>query len=220
MFHFTLVLSKVYFFLAVFSGTQIAKLFAATRRVYNKGNYYNQGNQRQKELLDSCDALGIPSSQVIIVDNKELPDSPAVEWSIQLISSLVLKQVKESSINLVLTFDVCGVSGHANHTAIYKALRYLGSSGRIPDGCCFLSLQSVSMIRKYLSILELPISWILASDYSTVAALKEYRRARAAMLRHRSQLLWFRHLYLLFSRYMLINTFQVIAAKEKDLKSQ
>ncbi|XP_023688847.1 N-acetylglucosaminyl-phosphatidylinositol de-N-acetylase isoform X2 [Paramormyrops kingsleyae] len=151
---------------------------------------------------------------------RELPDSPAVEWSIQLISSLVLKQVKESSINLVLTFDVCGVSGHANHTAIYKALRYLGSSGRIPDGCCFLSLQSVSMIRKYLSILELPISWILASDYSTVAALKEYRRARAAMLRHRSQLLWFRHLYLLFSRYMLINTFQVIAAKEKDLKSQ
>ncbi|XP_023688844.1 N-acetylglucosaminyl-phosphatidylinositol de-N-acetylase isoform X1 [Paramormyrops kingsleyae] len=186
----------------------------------SSGNYYNQGNQRQKELLDSCDALGIPSSQVIIVDNKELPDSPAVEWSIQLISSLVLKQVKESSINLVLTFDVCGVSGHANHTAIYKALRYLGSSGRIPDGCCFLSLQSVSMIRKYLSILELPISWILASDYSTVAALKEYRRARAAMLRHRSQLLWFRHLYLLFSRYMLINTFQVIAAKEKDLKSQ
>ncbi|XP_048872882.1 N-acetylglucosaminyl-phosphatidylinositol de-N-acetylase [Brienomyrus brachyistius] len=186
----------------------------------SSGNYYNQGNQRQKELLDSCDVLGIPSSQVIIVDNKELPDSPAVEWSIQLISSLVLKQVKESSINLVLTFDICGVSGHANHIAIYKALRYLGSSGRIPDGCCFLSLQSISIIRKYLSILELPISWTRASDYSTVATWKQYRRARAAMLRHRSQLLWFRHLYLLFSRYMLINTFQVIVAKEKDLKSQ
>uniref|UniRef100_A0A0E9T677 Uncharacterized protein n=1 Tax=Anguilla anguilla TaxID=7936 RepID=A0A0E9T677_ANGAN len=31
------------------------------------------------------------------------------------------------------------------------------------------------------------------------------------MFCHRSQLLWFRHLYLLLSRYMLINTFQVIS---------
>uniref|UniRef100_A0A0E9S0P0 Uncharacterized protein n=1 Tax=Anguilla anguilla TaxID=7936 RepID=A0A0E9S0P0_ANGAN len=37
-----------------------------------------------------------------------------------------------------------------------------------------------------------------------------------AMFCHRSQLLWFRHLYLLLSRYMLINTFQVISREEKD----
>ncbi|KAG7483761.1 hypothetical protein MATL_G00041720 [Megalops atlanticus] len=184
----------------------------------SSGNYYNQGEQRQKELRDSCDVLGIPASQVTVVDRKELPDDPKAEWSVHIISSLVLKQVKASSINLVLTFDGRGVSSHANHIAIYRSLSYLASTGKIPDGCCVTSLQTVNIIRKYLSVLEVPISWLCPSDFSFLIGSKEYRQAKRAMFCHRSQLLWFRHLYLLLSRYMFINTFQVISQGKKDLK--
>ncbi|KAG9339777.1 hypothetical protein JZ751_022443 [Albula glossodonta] len=149
---------------------------------------------------------------------RELLDDPKVEWNIHIISSLVLKQINTSSINMVLTFDGRGVSGHANHVAIYHSLSYLASSGKIPDGCCVLSLETVNVIRKYLSVLELPISWLCESDISFLIDSEEYRQAKRAMLCHRSQLLWFRHLYLLFSRYMLINTFRVISQEAKHWK--
>ncbi|XP_048222684.1 N-acetylglucosaminyl-phosphatidylinositol de-N-acetylase isoform X4 [Perognathus longimembris pacificus] len=37
---------------------------------FSAGNYYNQGEIRKKELLQSCDVLGIPSSHVMIIDNR------------------------------------------------------------------------------------------------------------------------------------------------------
>lgn len=41
---------------------------------------------------------------------------------------------------------------------------------------------------------------------------------QAAMLCHRSQLLWFRYLYVTFSRYMFTNTFRIIPHGPKDFK--
>ncbi|EAX04497.1 phosphatidylinositol glycan, class L, isoform CRA_a [Homo sapiens] len=37
---------------------------------FSAGNYYNQGETRKKELLQSCDVLGIPLSSVMIIDNR------------------------------------------------------------------------------------------------------------------------------------------------------
>ncbi|XP_024287527.1 N-acetylglucosaminyl-phosphatidylinositol de-N-acetylase isoform X1 [Oncorhynchus tshawytscha] len=184
----------------------------------SQGNYYNQGFQRREELLDSCAVLGIPASQVTIHDCKELPDDPNVEWSISMASSLILKHIRAHSINLVLTFDGRGVSGHSNHTAIYKAVSYLASIGNIPDDCSLVSLLTIGVLRKYLSFLELPISWLLPSDLCCVIGSKGYIQAKRAMLCHRTQLLWFRYLYIWFSRYMIINTFQVIDQGPKNLK--
>ncbi|KAJ8412414.1 hypothetical protein AAFF_G00127500 [Aldrovandia affinis] len=121
----------------MFFAPTILRLLQSSASVHllclSSGNYYNQGDLRQKELRDSCNVLGIPASQVTIVDHKELPDDPSVEWNTHIISSMVLKQVKASSINMVLTFDGRGVSGHANHIAIYRALSYLASTRKIPD---------------------------------------------------------------------------------------
>lgn len=118
----------------------------------------------------------------------------------------------------VLTFDGRGVSGHANHIAIYMTLRHLASAGRLPEGCQIFSLHSISILRKYLSVLELPVSWLLPSDFCCIIGQEEYKRAKKAMLCHRSQLLWFRRLYILFSRYMLVNTFQAITVETKNVK--
>uniref|UniRef100_A0A8C7EEP6 N-acetylglucosaminylphosphatidylinositol deacetylase n=1 Tax=Nothoprocta perdicaria TaxID=30464 RepID=A0A8C7EEP6_NOTPE len=88
------------------------------------GNYYNQGEIRKKELEQSCLLLGIPAANVTVVDHRDFPDNPALHWDTQLLATLVLKHIEANNINLVVTFDAGGVSGHANHTSLYTALRY------------------------------------------------------------------------------------------------
>ncbi|XP_019941236.1 N-acetylglucosaminyl-phosphatidylinositol de-N-acetylase isoform X1 [Paralichthys olivaceus] len=184
----------------------------------SEGNYYNQGEQRKQELLNSCAVLGIPASRVTIVNHKKLPDNPKAEWSISLVSSVIVKHISAHSFNMVLTFDGRGVSGHANHVAIHKAASHLASTGQVPNDCCLLSLVTVGLLRKYISFLELPLSWLLSSCLCCIIGSRGYSKAKAAMLCHRSQLLWFRHLYITFSRYMFINTFRVIPQGPKNLK--
>jgi N-acetylglucosaminylphosphatidylinositol deacetylase len=45
-----------------------------------------------------------------------------------------------------------------------------------------------------------------------VAGINEYRRTVIAALRHQSQFVWFRWLYLAFSRYMWVNEWERIHA--------
>ncbi|KAM7067084.1 N-acetylglucosaminyl-phosphatidylinositol de-N-acetylase-like [Molossus nigricans] len=132
----------------------------------------------------------------------------------------------------VVTFDAGGVSGHSNHVALYTAVRTLHSEGKLPEGCTVLMLQSVNVLRKYLSLLDLPCSLLQARDVLFVLTSKEVAQAKQlclprllnseesehgvlarplenisrAMSCHRSQLLWFRRLYVFFSRYMRINS--------------
>ncbi|XP_061596079.1 N-acetylglucosaminyl-phosphatidylinositol de-N-acetylase [Cololabis saira] len=184
----------------------------------SEGNYYNQGAERRKELFSSCAILGIPTSRVTILDHRKLPDDPRSEWSVSLVSSTIVKHIRAHSCNLVLTFDGRGVSGHANHTALHKAVRHLACTGAAPNDCVLLSLDTVSFLRKYVSILELPVSELLPSHLCCIIGSRGYRRAKAAMLCHRTQLLWFRYLYIAFSRYMFVNTFQLIPQGPKNLK--
>ncbi|XP_032823781.1 N-acetylglucosaminyl-phosphatidylinositol de-N-acetylase isoform X2 [Petromyzon marinus] len=170
------------------------------------GNFYNQGNLREKELRESCRVLGIPNSRVTLVDRSELPDDPQVTWDSSLVADIILQHVEKHKIGLVLTFDAEGVSGHANHVSVYHALRNLQSQKRLPSGCRTLYLQSVSLLRKYVSIMDLPLSLLRSQALVCLASLDEYEMG-LAMRCHRSQLVWFRWLYILFSRYMLINTF-------------
>ncbi|XP_048413300.1 N-acetylglucosaminyl-phosphatidylinositol de-N-acetylase isoform X2 [Stegostoma tigrinum] len=111
----------------------------------------------------------------------------------------------------VLTFDRDGVSGHANHIAVYYAVRKLYSKKKLPNECQILVLQSVNILRKYISILDLPISWMKPHHVMYVLDSWGYQQAKNAMYCHQSQLQWFRHLYLYFSRYMFINTFHLMS---------
>ncbi|XP_059403157.1 N-acetylglucosaminyl-phosphatidylinositol de-N-acetylase-like [Carassius carassius] len=144
-------------------------------------------NQPVVQGQDTPSGQNLPFQDLAVLWQIELPDDPAVQWSTALISSLILKHIPNYSISVVLTFDGRGVSGHANHIAIYKTLRHLASAGR---------LQQVHVIAD-VSLLFLP---------------------QGAMLCHRSQLLWFRRFYILFSRYMFVNTFQAITVETKNVK--
>ncbi|XP_048222680.1 N-acetylglucosaminyl-phosphatidylinositol de-N-acetylase isoform X1 [Perognathus longimembris pacificus] len=173
---------------------------------FSAGNYYNQGEIRKKELLQSCDVLGIPSSHVMIIDNRDFPDDPGVQWNTERVASILLQYIAVNGINLVVTFDAGGVSGHSNHIALYATVRALHSEGKFPKGCSVLTLQSVNVLRKYLSLLDLPWSLLSTHDVLFVLTSEEVAQAKRAMSCHLSQLLWFRHLYILFSRYMRINS--------------
>ncbi|PKU37761.1 n-acetylglucosaminyl-phosphatidylinositol de-n-acetylase [Limosa lapponica baueri] len=144
------------------------------------------------------------------VKDRDLPDNPAVEWDTRLLAAFVLKHIEANNINLVITFDAGGVSGHANHISLYAALRYLHSERKLPEGCRVLVLESVNLFRKYISILDILLSCLLPGDALFVLTEEETEQARRAMRCHRSQLLWFRHLYMLFSRYMMINSLRLL----------
>ncbi|XP_055992573.1 N-acetylglucosaminyl-phosphatidylinositol de-N-acetylase isoform X1 [Sorex fumeus] len=173
---------------------------------FSAGNYYNQGKIRKKELLQSCEVLGIPPSRVMIIDNRDFPDDPDVQWNTESVASVLLQYIQVNGISLVVTFDARGVSGHNNHIALYTAVRSLHSEGKLPKGCSVLTLQSVNVLRKYISFLDLPFSLSHTQDVLFVLTSEEVARAKRAMSCHHSQLLWFRRLYVLFSRYMRINS--------------
>uniref|UniRef100_H0WV61 N-acetylglucosaminyl-phosphatidylinositol de-N-acetylase n=1 Tax=Otolemur garnettii TaxID=30611 RepID=H0WV61_OTOGA len=172
---------------------------------FSAGNYYNQGEIRKKELLQSCDVLGIPPSSVMIIDNRDFPDDPGVQWDTERVASVLLQHIEANGINLVIIPREEG-GGHNNHSALYAAVRSLHSEGKFPKGCAVLTLQSVNVLRKYLSLLDLPLSLLQTQDVLFVLTGEEVAQAKSAMSCHRSQLLWFRRLYVLFSRYMRINS--------------
>ncbi|XP_040604768.1 N-acetylglucosaminyl-phosphatidylinositol de-N-acetylase isoform X2 [Mesocricetus auratus] len=63
---------------AMFFAPTVLGLARLEQRVFllcfSAGNYYNQGEIRKKELLQSCDVLGIPPSHVTIIDNSVFRD--------------------------------------------------------------------------------------------------------------------------------------------------
>ncbi|NXT06084.1 PIGL acetylase, partial [Prunella fulvescens] len=115
----------------------------------------------------------------------------------------------------VVTFDAGGVSGHANHISLYTAVRYKGCKLLwVPPwaaaGCRVLVLESVNLCRKYISFLDVLISCLLPRDALFILTEEETEQAKRAMQCHHSQLLWFRRLYLLFSRYLVVNSLRLL----------
>ncbi|XP_026579102.1 N-acetylglucosaminyl-phosphatidylinositol de-N-acetylase [Pseudonaja textilis] len=174
------------------------------------GNYYQQGEIRKAELIESCNVLGIPASHVTILDHRKLPDHPSAKWDIPLLAELILSHIKTHQIDLVVTFDAEGVSGHLNHRSVYAAVRSLHSERKVPEGCHFLVLETVNVFRKYISIWDAPLSCYKNRDALFIATEKEAELAKRAMRCHHSQMLWFRYLYVRFSRYMVINSLRFL----------
>ncbi|XP_007485869.1 N-acetylglucosaminyl-phosphatidylinositol de-N-acetylase isoform X3 [Monodelphis domestica] len=120
---------------------------------FSAGNYYNQGEIRKRELLQSCDVLGIPPSSVTIIDHRQLPDDPNEDWNPELVATLLQRHIKDNYTDLVVTFDIGGVSGHANHIALYFAVRFLCSTQTLPKEGHVLPQQSAPLVPTNLPFL-------------------------------------------------------------------
>ncbi|KAG0308917.1 N-acetylglucosaminyl-phosphatidylinositol de-N-acetylase [Dissophora globulifera] len=207
----------------------------------SSGNHDNLGETRKKELVASCKSFGIRESHVTVLDREELKDGPEELWDPSLVGDQMNLYAKKHNIETIITFDERGVSSHTNHIACYVGLTYFIHTfkERTPVKTCYV-LKSISLLRKYTSILDLPLTmvmtealmplvseWIGASGTAPLAGGSNNRvsrttplrplellyvsspsaiaQAKGAMEKHESQMVWFRKLYVIFSRYMAVN---------------
>ncbi|XP_041376927.1 N-acetylglucosaminyl-phosphatidylinositol de-N-acetylase-like [Gigantopelta aegis] len=176
---------------------------------FSSGNFYKQGEVRKLELLACCKILGIPPDNVELLDISSLPDNPDVDWNVKILCQNIEHFSKHVDANAIFTFDKDGVSNHRNHKALYNAIRNLSSRPARPGFLGYYVLETVSIWRKYISLMDLPYSILSGKNYF-ISTPNSIIKAQKAMYAHWSQFVWFRVLYILFSRYMIINTFQEI----------
>jgi N-acetylglucosaminylphosphatidylinositol deacetylase len=168
---------------SMFFGPTLSHLVATNQRIVllclSRGDYYGVGSTRQHELIKACEAIGIPSHSIVIVNDKELPDDPRVSWPLTVISHYILKAVADHHIERIVTFDGYGVSGHVNHIAINHCIRSL--LGSLPQDTHVLLLKSVCVWRKYLSVIE-GMRVILSNEscYVVISSWNEWLTCQAS----------------------------------------
>jgi len=206
------------------AGTTLSALCLST------GNAEGRGMQRAEELFASYNVLGLPASRVKYLDDPRLQDSMDTVWPNEYISSLVGEQIDSLSrtahpIDALITFDRQGISSHPNHIAAYHGTRHLALSRHLP----LYVLPTLEVWEKYNSVpfavwetityaghpptapsgKKLPTAagaaYKPASEIHILATPAQYLNAVQAMFKHQTQLVWFRYLYLVFSRYMFSN---------------
>ena len=172
----------------------------------SNGDFGRQdGQKRQAELFQATQALGLGAADVTVIDSGHLKDNS--DWNEDLIANIVHQHCIKNAVKTVITFDEFGVSGHKNHVSIFHAVK------RVPDITLF-ALETVSLFRKYTSLLDLPLTLVSnhmlpCKPWTELLSFEERSIAIRALYRHQSQMVWFRVLYSIFSRYLFLNTFQV-----------
>lgn len=176
----------------------------------SNGNYDGLGYIREKELLNVASSFGIPKNNVKIINDSRLQDGMNQSWNRQYIAEIVSNIINLKNISLVISFDKDGISSHPNHQDVYHGISSIYKD-LSKNNSTFITLTSVSLFRKYLSFFDIPLTLI---DYSlqvshllVTLSFSDYTRLVKVLLNHRSQMVWFRWLYAIFSRYMFINTF-------------
>ncbi|PNY28948.1 N-acetylglucosaminyl-phosphatidylinositol de-N-acetylase [Tolypocladium capitatum] len=141
-----------------------------------------------------------------------------------------------ASIDVLITFDAQGVSSHPNHVSLYHGARAFaaalmrGKAGWASPVDLY-TLASVSVLRKYVSFLDVfatMATWALGVRHEDrahpggllfmnqlVGEAGLYTACKAMTDAHRSQMLWFRYLWIGFSRYMVMNDLRLEKIKSK-----
>jgi N-acetylglucosaminylphosphatidylinositol deacetylase len=137
------------------------------------GDSQGLGSVREKELTKSAASFGIPEDNVrCISDPQALPDSMSKAWASADVATHLdkffltapsstdtkakaSKEPRKPFVDIILTFDSTGVSSHPNHISLYRAAKDWTRGAREKGSDVELySLTSTSILRKYLSILD------------------------------------------------------------------
>ncbi|KAL7730080.1 hypothetical protein ACLKA6_009361 [Drosophila palustris] len=185
----------------------------------SNGNFEQKGQVRREELFRACKRLGISESNIILVNATNLPDDPNVEWRSDAVASFILHTVESLDIQAIFTFDRDGVSSHPNHCAVYYAAASLCLANLLPKACKFYTLDSINLVRKYLSVFDLLCTCFMSTHWC-ILSWKDASVVRSAMMEHQSQMKWYRWLYIYTSRYMFINSMREINLSDIELEMQ
>lgn len=192
----------------MFFGPIILKLVSDMCGVYLlclcPGNYSNWCG-RKDELWLSCELLGIPLSNILLVKNEIIESGPKLKCTIESVANIILFYIEQYEIDTIITFDKDGVSGHKNHITLFYSISYLCAKEVFPPYCKVYLLESVGFFRKYLGFMDSMYSY-MNSEYIYFNTIPESKKLALAMAAHRSQFAWHRRMYINISRYMFINT--------------
>ncbi|KAI8348464.1 putative deacetylase LmbE-like domain-containing protein [Choanephora cucurbitarum] len=165
------------------------------------GNAEGLGIQRKKELTKSCQVFGISPNHIKSMDHAHLQDGMHHQWDKALIAQTLRDYVVKHKIDTIITFDDHGVSGHPNHIALYHGAKHFVQQR---PNVTLYRLESVSLVRKYIGFADLLIPK-KPESLQLVSPPLAYLLTHKAMRQHESQLVWFRWLYVTFSRFMYVN---------------
>ena len=148
----------------------------------------------------------VPEKNIRVLDDVRWLDGENQVWHQLDLQQLLMDEILSKNITELITFDNYGVSGHANHRNLYSVVRSI--SLKI-DYIKFYTLQSINLVQKYLAFFDFPFFYLLSgrdkASQVYLLGMDEYLRLVDAFRSHHSQVVWFRRLYTIFSKYMYVN---------------
>eukprot|EP01080_Neovahlkampfia_damariscottae_P007185 gene7185-11497_t len=187
--------------------TSISKYTNLHLLCLSSGNFDGIGETRKKELEKSSTYLNFKSFKII--EDDSLQDGMKNHWKKEIISSEIEKFQKEHDVDMIISFDDYGVSGHPNHINTYKGtFEFLKKNPEIIG----FKLTSCSIYRKYIGLFDVIIWFFYENEndnnYTFFSPL--IFNGYNSMSKYQSQFIWFRKLFILFSKYSYVNTIQKI----------
>ncbi|CAM9619213.1 unnamed protein product [Chrysoparadoxa australica] len=177
------------------------------------GNFDGLGRIRSLELLDAGKVVGVSQDHITVLDHKDLQDGMDQLWPPQLIAEKLNEWVTIHSLQVIMSFDAMGVSNHPNHICTSEGVRAymheVSYGSRL--GIEAYALESTNMLRKYAGILDF-LPTLLFGMMLHQEWFMHFAPALvwSAMSAHASQFVWYRKLFVIFSRYAYINSFTKI----------
>ena len=179
---------------------------------------------RSRELVAAGRVLGMEADDITILSHPALPDSMSAAWDPLVVRGVVATEAVKRGADAVLTFDDRGVSGHINHRSAHAGVALYATQGTAVP--CY-SLDTVPLLRKFSAAADIALSAVLhlARGGASTAAAWPHRlllvaptptASYAAMSAHASQYVWFRRLFVAFSRYTWVNTLTALPRQATD----
>jgi N-acetylglucosaminylphosphatidylinositol deacetylase len=175
-----------------------------------------------------------PTSQVFILDEPNLPDGPSEHWGADVIEQKIEEHIKRHAVDIIITFDSLGVSGHRNHCdtglgifSLEQRASYKSWKTKV------LYLETTNIFRKYCGVFDVIYSlcmnwkkWVSSNGVGggggggdggrlvVINTPSNVIRTIRALAAHWSQLVWYRLLFVVFSRYTYVNSLSSICIQK------
>ncbi|VVA34549.1 PREDICTED: N-acetylglucosaminyl-phosphatidylinositol [Prunus dulcis] len=173
------------------------------------GDADGKGITRKEELYQASAILKVPHQQVKVLDHPDLQDGFGKVWDHNILAMIIEEEINSYGIDLIITFDNYGVSGHCNHRDVhYGVMKLLHASSQRKIEAW--ELVSTNVFRKYSGPVDIWLSSLypMQCSHELLHCLlnEQPRKSFRAMAQHSSQWVWFRKLFVGFSSYTYVNT--------------
>ena len=184
------------------------------------GGAGGDGETRKKELLRVKELFELEG--MCIVEAEDLMDGMTNAWPAKTVMTVLDEYTggAPTTFDYVVTFDAGGVSGHLNHVCTYEGTKQWieerkSSISSVSDrgGCPQVwVLETTNTARKLSGALDFATSYLeslIDSRRVFVPSASPVEVIKAVRL-HASQFVWYRKLFVVFSRYTYMNTLRRI----------